>query len=156
MNTNLTNQRSGWMKKIGLALLAGVIVAGATGCGHLMLGKKKPAAEEFGLGPRKSAQGLYTATLQPQQALRTRQLQTVAVEIRDAAGKPVEGAAITVDGGMPQHGHGLPTKPRVTQNLAGGIYEIEGVRFNMGGWWEFRLAINGAAGTDHVTFNLAL
>lgn len=141
---------------ISLALLAGVIVLAVTACGHLGMGRSKPAAGEFGLGPRKSDQGLYTATLQPQQALRTRQLQTVAVEIRDAAGKPVEGAAITVDGGMPQHGHGLPTKPRVTQNLTGGIYEIEGVRFNMGGWWEFRLAINGAAGADHVTFNLAL
>jgi hypothetical protein len=57
---------------------------------------------------------------------------------------------------MPQHGHGLPTRPRVTHALGNGLYEIEGVRFNMGGWWEFRLAINAASGSDVVTFNLAL
>jgi hypothetical protein len=57
---------------------------------------------------------------------------------------------------MPQHGHGLPTRPRVTRNLGGGVYEIEGVRFNMGGWWEFKLAISAPGGSDRVTFNLAL
>ena len=36
------------------------------------------------------------------------------------------------------------------------LYEIEGVRFNMGGWWEFKLAINAPSGSDIVTFNLAL
>ena len=35
------------------------------------------------------------------------------------------------------------------------VYEIEGVRFNMGGWWEFKLAINYTLpATDIVTFNL--
>ena len=57
---------------------------------------------------------------------------------------------------MPQHGHGLPTRPRVTRNLGDGVYEIEGVRFNMGGWWELKLAIDSAAGADSVTFNLNL
>jgi hypothetical protein len=57
---------------------------------------------------------------------------------------------------MPQHGHGLPTRPRVTRALGDGVYEIEGVRFSMGGWWEFTLAITAAAHSDVVTFNLAL
>jgi hypothetical protein len=156
MKTNQTTPCPRWMRILSLALLAGLLLAAVTACGHLVLGKKKPAAAEFGLGPRTSAQGLYTATLQPQPALQTRVLQTVAVVVRDAAGRPVEGAVIAVDGGMPQHGHGLPTKPRVGRVLEGGIYEIEGVRFNMGGWWEFTLAIHGAPGADRVTFNLAL
>jgi hypothetical protein len=81
---------------------------------------------------------------------------TMQVAVRDGNGQAVDGAAITVDGGMPQHGHGLPTRPRVTRSLGNGVYVIEGVRFNMGGWWEFRLAIDGKAGADTVTFNLAL
>ena len=117
---------------------------------------KRPAASEFGLGPRTSIAGRYTATLQPEQPLRVRKLQTVIVSIRDANGQPVEAAAITVDGGMPQHGHGLPTRPRVTKNLGGGTYEISGVRFNMGGWWEFKLTITDDAGADTLTFNLSL
>jgi hypothetical protein len=83
-------------------------------------------------------------------------MDTIRVVLEDAKGNAVEGAAIQVGGGMPQHGHGLPTQPRVTKEMDGGVYEIQGVRFNMGGWWEFTLNIQGAAGADRVTFNLSL
>lgn len=129
-------------------ILAVTIVV--TACAHV------PAKSEFGLGPRTSKGGLYTATLQPAESLRPRKLQTIQVALKDAKGQAVDGASITVDGGMPQHGHGLPTQPRVTKSLGDGVYVIEGIRFNMGGWWEFRLAIAGNAGTDTVTFNLSL
>ena len=133
----------------------------ATGCGHLMMmthgtNVARPAETEFGTGPRASAARQFTATLQPDQPLRPRRMQTMRVAITDAAGSPVENATIQIDGGMPQHGHGLPTRPRVTRALGNGLYEIEGVRFNMGGWWEFKLAITTPSGSDLVTFNLAL
>ena len=144
-----------------VAVLALVAAVAVTGCGHLMMmmhgsGVARPAETEFGTGPRSSASSQFTATLQPDQPLRPRRMQTVRVAITDAAGAPVDNATIQVDGGMPQHGHGLPTRPRVTRALGNGLYEIEGVRFNMGGWWEFKLAINAASGSDIVTFNLAL
>lgn len=144
-----------------LVALAVTAAVAATGCGHLMMmmhGRHvvRPAESEFGTGPRASAARHFTATLQPAQPLRPRRMQTVRVAITDAAGTPVDNASIQVDGGMPQHGHGLPTRPRVTRALGNGLYEIEGVRFNMGGWWEFTLAINAASGSDVVTFNLAL
>ena len=142
-------------------LIAVLVLASSTACGHMMAmihgtGAQKPAETEFGLGPRTSEHGLYTATLEPVQPLRTRQMQTVRVKVGDVSGVGIDAASITIDGGMPEHGHGLPTKPRVTRNLGGGVYEIEGVRFNMGGWWEFKLAINAPSGSDVVTFNLAL
>jgi hypothetical protein len=121
-----------------------------------MLTVERPAAEEFGAGPRASTNHLYKATLQPAQGWRLRQLQTVPVLIVDAEGRPVEGATITVDGGMPQHSHGLPTQPKVSRYLGSGVYEIEGLRFSMGGWWELKLAIEAPAGSDRVTFNLSL
>ena len=132
-----------------------------TACSHAMMmlhgtGAKRPAASEFGLGPRASTAGRYVATLETARPLRPRQMQTVRVTVRDAEGRAIDEAQITIDGGMPQHGHGLPTRPRVTRNLGDGIYEIEGVRFNMGGWWEFKLTIAGSGGTDTVTFNLDL
>ena len=141
-----------------LAVTAAVAV---TGCGHLMMmmhGRDvaRPAGTEFGTGPRASASRQFTATLQPDQPLRPRRMQTVRVATTDAAGAPVDNATIQIDGGMPEHGHGLPTRPRVTRALGNGLYEIEGVRFNMGGWWEFKLAINAPSGADVVTFNLAL
>jgi len=161
MNTIPRTSNLYWPARIGLAILAAVTLMSVTGCGHMMMmmhgtGAVLPPASEFGLGPRTSTQGLYTATLQPSQPLRPRQMQTVRVIVADAQGQAIDDAAIAVDGGMPQHGHGLPTRPRVTQNLGEGVYEIEGVRFNMGGWWEFTLAITGAAGADRVTFNLQL
>jgi hypothetical protein len=142
------------------ALVMSAAVA-TTGCGHVMMmmhGKNvaRPSATEFGTGPRASASRRFTATLQPDQPLRPRRMHTVRVAITDAAGVPVDDARIQIDGGMPQHGHGLPTRPRVTRALGNGLYEIEGVRFNMGGWWEFKLAINTPSGSDVVTFNLAL
>lgn len=147
---NTTHQPTTWQYARNLAIGLALIMTAA--CTHAT----RPAESEFGLGPRVSAQRVYTATLQPEEALRVRKLQTARVAISDAAGNPVENATIAVDGGMPQHGHGLPTRPRVTKQLGGGIYEIEGLRFNMGGWWELRLAIDGTAGSDIVTFNLAL
>jgi hypothetical protein len=117
---------------------------------------ERPAAAEFGAGPRASANHLYTATLQGSQGLRLRQLQTLPVLIVDAKGQPVDGARISVDGGMPEHSHGLPTRPVVKRYLGNGIYEIEGLRFSMGGWWELKLAIESPSGTDRVTFNLSL
>jgi hypothetical protein len=68
----------------------------------------------------------------------------------------VDGATFKVDGGMPAHGHGLPTKPKVTRALGEGRYQVDGVRFSMPGWWVLSFRIDGAAGTDSVTFNLKL
>ena len=151
------------MKKTqGLLVLAIVAAAASlTACSHAMMmvhgtGAKRPAAREFGLGPRASAEGTYVATLEPARPLRPRLMQTVRVTVRDAEGRAIDGALISIDGGMPQHGHGLPTRPRVTRNLGDGVYEIDGVRFNMGGWWEFKVAIAGSRGADTVTFNLNL
>jgi hypothetical protein len=149
------------MRRTVLVLATMTVAISMTACSHAMMmihgtGAKRPAASEFGLGPRASAEGRYVATLEPSRPLRPRQMQTVRVTVRDAEGRAIDDAQISIDGGIPQHGHGLPTRPRVTGNLGGGTYEIEGVRFNMGGWWEFKLAIAGSHGADTITFNLDL
>jgi hypothetical protein len=78
------------------------------------------------------------------------------VTLQTADGAPLTKAAFAINGGMPQHGHGLPTTPQITKNLGDGRYLIEGVKFNMGGWWTFEIAIDGSAGADVVIFNLIL
>ncbi len=75
------------------------------------------------------------------------------VDLRTASGQPVTGARISVDGGMPQHGHGFPTQPKVTRELGEGRYLVEGMKFSMPGWWQIKLKVDGAAGVDDVTFN---
>jgi len=147
-------------RRASLFVVAATAVIGLTACSHVLMmhgtGAKRPAPGEFGLGPRTSANGRYTATLAPSGQLKPRRMQTLRVTVTGTDGRPVDGAKLTIDGGMPQHGHGLPTRPRVTRNLGDGNYEIEGVRFNMGGWWEFKVAVTAGAGSDTVTFNLAL
>ena len=78
------------------------------------------------------------------------------VQIADARGRPVSGASLTVDGGMPEHGHGLPTAPRAIAAGEPGHYVIQGMKFSMDGWWELKLAINAAGASDKVTFNIVL
>ena len=149
-----------WKRAVRTTVLAVAVVTGVSACtmvkSMLGAGPERPAESEFGLGPRVSQAGMYSVTLEPVAPLVKRKLQKVRVRVQDGAGNAVDGATIQVDGGMPQHGHGLPTKPRVTAALGDGRYEIDGVRFNMGGWWEFKLAIVAGARTDSVTFNLNL
>lgn len=95
----------------------------------------------------------YTSDKNP---LPLNQIHSWKLHIETADGQPVDNAQISVDGGMPQHGHGLPTRPQVTDNLGGGDYRMEGVRFQMLGWWEVRLTINANGQSDSITFNIIL
>ena len=84
------------------------------------------------------------------------QIHSWGVKLTSPQGTPVHGAAFVVDGGMPQHGHGLPTQPRVTRELENGIYTLDGMKFSMTGWWEIKLNIRGSQGADNVTFNMII
>lgn len=84
------------------------------------------------------------------------QLHSWTLRVETADGVPVENATITVDGDMPQHGHGLPTQPLVTEYLGDGSYRVEGMKFQMGGWWVVEFFITDGDSTDHVLFNLML
>jgi len=103
---------------------------------------------------KKSASGVYQVELlPPAQAPAINQMHSWKVKLATAEGVPVRGAKFLVDGGMPQHGHGLPTQPRVTREMEAGTYALDGMKFSMTGWWEMKLAIDGPQGADKVTFN---
>jgi uncharacterized GH25 family protein len=50
-------------------------------------------------------------------------------------GTPVQGARLTVTGGMRGHGHGMPSQPLVKATDQPGVYRIDGMLFNMYGQW---------------------
>ncbi|HEX2166392.1 MAG TPA: FixH family protein [Longimicrobiales bacterium] len=160
LSTTRNGTRRSTLRRVLVTAAALAAIGGAGACTHMMAmlhgGPDRPADSEFGLGPRVSSAGVYSVTLEPVAPLAKRKLQRVRVRIVDDSGLPIDNATIEVDGGMPQHGHGLPTRPRMTKRLGEGLYEIDGVRFNMGGWWEFKLAIADGARSDSVTFNLSL
>lgn len=82
------------------------------------------------------------------------QIHSWTLHVETSDGQPVEDAYILVDGGMPQHGHGLPTNPQVTEYLGNGDYLVEGMRFQMTGFWEVRFIINSGEQSDSITFNI--
>ena len=135
------------------ALAIAAVSALAMGCGHFRAEAPSPDIQTV----KASAHGLYRASVRPEVTpIPVRRLQRWTLHLDTIDGRPVDTAAITMDGGMPQHGHGLPTSPRVTRALGNGDHLIEGVKFNMGGWWVVRFAITSSAGSDTVSFNLGL
>lgn len=83
-------------------------------------------------------------------------LHTWTLTVTDSSGQPIENAEITVAGDMPQHGHGLATQPQVTEYLGDGQFLIEGLKFQMGGWWVMNFTITANSQTDTAQFNLVL
>jgi hypothetical protein len=129
---------------LALALALAVLAAGCSTPANLDLSLDKPTAA-----------GLYRVAMQPPvKAPAINQMHSWGVTLATADGKPVSDAKFAVDGGMPQHGHGLPTQPRVTRELGNGSYQLDGMKFSMTGWWEVKLAIDGPRGPDKVTFNV--
>lgn len=76
------------------------------------------------------------------------------IRITTPDGKPVDGASLNVMGGMPEHGHGLPSQPAVSAGDRPGEYRVEGLSFSMPGWWEVSFYISQNRRDDSVTFNL--
>jgi hypothetical protein len=130
-------------KPLSASILALALAACAAPPSHLDLSLRQA-----------SAQGRYLVQLEPPAAAPAiNQMHSWQIKLLAPDGTPVRNARIAVDGGMPQHGHGLPTRPRVTRELAEGSYLMEGMKFSMTGWWEIRLAIQAAEGADTVVFN---
>jgi hypothetical protein len=124
-----------------------------TGCMHSM---KAPANLDYSR-TRASEHGLYRAAIKPEgDSIPQGKLQKWTLHLDAANGAPVSAAQVAVDGGMPQHGHGLPTKPRVTRELGNGDYLVEGMKFNMGGWWVVKFRVSSTVGADSLVFNLNL
>lgn len=103
-----------------------------------------------------SDNGSYRVEIAPDVAeLTVGPIHTWTVTLTAPDGAPIESAEIHVDGGMPQHGHGLPTSPEITEYLGDGRYLLEGMKFNMSGWWVINVHVDGPS-PDAATFNVML
>ena len=78
------------------------------------------------------------------------------LRVEDANGDPVDGAQLSIAGGMPEHNHGLPTSPRITENTGGGDYRLQGIRFHMKGNWQIIISIFDGPTADRVIIDLNL
>tara|TARA_Y100001970_G_scaffold281484_1_gene392366 strand:+ start:10026 stop:10403 length:378 start_codon:yes stop_codon:yes gene_type:complete len=74
--------------------------------------------------------------------LRISKMHSWQIRVIDSESKPVTMASVSIEGGMPEHDHGLPTQPKVTSEISPGIYLLQGVRFHMPGRWEIKFTIS--------------
>lgn len=119
--------------------------------------KTKPTADADYAKTMKSKDGGFKATYASDpEAIPVNKMISWKLRVETVDGQAVKDAEITVNGDMPEHGHGLPTQPKVTKNFGDGTYLVEGIKFSMPGWWIMTFAIKDGGKTDSVTFNLQL
>ena len=118
--------------------------------------KKMPKHLDVALAKYSEHDKFYVSIMSQLNPVAVNKIHNWVLQIRKHDGETVSDAKIQISGGMPMHGHGLPTSPRVTKYLDNGKYLIEGVRFNMAGWWELKLMIKSGHHKENVTFNIIL
>ena len=84
--------------------------------------------------------------------LRINTMHSWQIRVIDSESKPVTMASVSIEGGMPEHDHGLPTQPKVTSEISPGTYLLQGVRFHMPGRWEIKFTISRG---DQQEFGMA-
>ena len=79
------------------------------------------------------------------------------VLVKDAAGAPLDGAAIKVTPYMPAHRHGTQVDAVVTP-ASGGVYNIAPLYLYMAGVWQTTLDVTSSDGatTDSVVFSFCI
>jgi len=131
----------------GAAIAAAVIVLSTLPTGNVTADEKSWASSAGYFRVQ------YASDLEP---IAINKIHSWVLHIESADGKAVTGAKISIDGGMPEHDHGLPTVPRVIEELGSGRYRIAGIRFHMGGYWELRISIDSGSHRDDVLITLEL
>ena len=139
------------------AVLGGLILVFAVFMSVMMARMSDVPANLDTSTTRSSDNGLFNVSYTPSNGtIPVNQMHQWTLHVETADGQPVENATITVDGDMPQHGHGLPTRPQVTDYLGNGDYRVEGLKFQMGGWWLMDFTITANGQIDAVHFNMML
>lgn len=101
-----------------------------------------------------SEQHGYTIVLEPLDgSIPLAEIHSWRIHIVDGE-TPVHPLALLVDGGMPEHSHGLPTRPTVSSYLGNGAYLIEGMAFSMFGTWDLAFLIRSPTVEDRVAFRI--
>lgn len=101
-----------------------------------------------------SKQNRFLVTLVPPEGVvGIQQIQSWQIKLATPAGVPIPKALVYLNGGMPEHGHGLPTHPVVTKEIVPGTYLLEGLKFSMPGWWELIVAVQVNGMEDMTYFN---
>ncbi len=124
--------------------------------GHKKRAMPKPSEMDISKS-KKTDKELYTVSYESNsKPIPVNKMHRWLVRVTDKAGQPVSNAEITFTGDMPEHGHGMPTAPKVIKKLDDGYYIVGGIKFNMPGWWIITISIKNRGHIDKASFQIML
>jgi len=88
--------------------------------------------------------------------IKTGKIHNWTLKVLTPDGDELDKVKIYLHGGMPQHRHGFPTRPRIAKMSGKGLYLVSGVKFSMPGAWEMRFNIKEKTKRDRVVFKINL
>ncbi len=104
-----------------------------------------------------SNRGAYSLTFSTKEnVIPLRNMHSWNVTFKTKDGKEFIPGNLSISGGMPSHGHGLPSEPNFTRVLKDKSLLLEGVLFNMTGEWELRVTLTGPSGLDIATLEFTI
>jgi hypothetical protein len=107
-------------------------------------------------GARPSHDELYRgAVVSTSDGIGLRRPSDWVVQVAGRDGTPVEGAAIRAALWHVDE-QSAPQRIEVTTVDAAGHYHLAGVHLDRGGWWNVKLSITAAQGTDSLAFNVII
>ena len=99
-----------------------------------------------------AAPGTLTVRVRTESAAPALGENVMLVEVDDAEGAPLAGAAVTLSSWMPAHGHGSPDETVVTETSPG-HYRAAPVTLHMPGTWEITVRAESGAEFGEVTLD---
>lgn len=91
----------------------------------------------------------------PEGAVPVADLHAWTVVVEDKDGRPVALSELSFVADMPQHLHGLGSVPRVTR-VSPGRFRVEGLNFQMPGWWKVEIEVRLEAVAETFRFDLVI
>lgn len=98
-----------------------------------------------------SDSGAYQATLVCAEAPSVGAFQDCSLRLSSQQAIPAD-LQVAIDGGMPAHGHGLPTAPQAIATTTAGEFRLAGLKYSMPGEWVLGFLLQAANGQDKVVF----
>ncbi|MFN3786626.1 MAG: FixH family protein [Thiothrix sp.] len=100
---------------------------------------------------QRSDGGMYQATLVCAEAPTVGAFQECSLHLYSQQALPSD-LQVAIDGGMPAHGHGLPTTPQAIAAATAGEFRIEGLKYSMPGEWVLGFLLQAPNAQDKVVF----
>lgn len=134
-------------KRVRTSIVVGAFAAVVAGAWLLGTAESTTAAPVRGPAQLDipSHNGAYRASMSPSESGWT-------VHVRTADGAVVDGAALALEGWMPDDSSVVPVRGDVVAR-GGGEYRIAAMRLERAGWWNVRVQVASASGIDSLAFN---